>query len=135
MFSPFVKGLMSATLLTLGLSALLPFTYGIARQAPAAILFLYGFGIPLVALALLLFTSSAVMPRIAFWILLVLGLCQILFIFEPFKAPIYHPATSTHIFYAVVLLFPCSVALWNRKRRGGSRSNKSLEPTAGLPDA
>jgi hypothetical protein len=131
MFSPFIKGLMSATLLTCGLSALLPFSYGIARQAPAAILFLYGSGIPLVALALLLFTSSAVMPRIAFCVLLVLGLFQIISIFEPFHAPIYHPANSTHVFYAIVFLFPCSVALWNRKRRGGPGSNQSLEPTAG----
>jgi hypothetical protein len=126
---------MCATLLTLGLSALFPFTYGIVRHPPTAILLIYGSGVLLIALALLLFTSSAVIPRIAFWTLLVLGLCQILFIFEPFKAPIYRPATSTHIFYATVVLFPCSVALWNRKRRGGFRSNQSLEPTAGRSDA
>ena len=122
---------MCATLLTIGLSAFLPFTLAIARHAPVAILLLYGSGVPLVPFALLLFTSNAAIPRIAFWILLMLGLGEILFIFEPFAAPIYHPATSTHVFYAVVFLFPYSVALWNRKQRGGSGSNKSLEPTAG----
>ena len=64
MFSPFVKGLMCATLMFLGLSGCVGFIENLTRHAPAVYLICYAPAVLVVALALSLFTSSLV---IAAW--------------------------------------------------------------------
>jgi hypothetical protein len=109
---------MCATLLAAGLSAGFVLIRGVADHAPVTVLLFYAPGVLVAALALLLLTSSPVIPRIAFWVLLLLGLSSIYVIFRPLPPTISHASKSTHAFYALVLLFPCFVALWSAKRRG-----------------
>lgn len=121
MYSPFVKGLMCATLLHLGLSACFVLIQGIARHAPPTLLLWYAPGVFVVALALLLFTSISVIAQVAFWILLVLGLSNIAApLLHPLPQTVFHASKSSGIFYGLILLFPCLIALLSGKRGGTS---------------
>jgi len=131
MFSPFVNGLMCATLLPIGLSAFFTVTRGIAHQAPAAILFLWGSSVPLVVLALLLFTSSALIPRIAFWVLLVIGLAKSYLFLSPRRRqytiqPSRH-MFSTQSFHFSPVQLPCGIASGVADL---SLTNRSSQPLA-----
>jgi hypothetical protein len=117
MFSHFVKGMMCATLMFLGLSGCLGFIQNLSRHAPAAYLIWYAPAILVVALALLLLTSSLVIARVAFWILLIGGLAEITAPLHAWPQEVYHISKFGSIFYGIVFLFPCVVAMLNARRK------------------
>ena len=116
MFSPFVKGLMCATLMYFGLAGCFGLIAGFVRHAPVMYLFWYAPAILVVALALLLFTSSLVVARIAFWILLILGLASISAPLHSWPPGVFHVSNSKSVLYGLLYLFPCVVGLLNAAR-------------------
>ena len=119
MFSPFVKGLMCATLLYFGLSGCFGFVEALVRHAPATSALVYAPGVLFVGLAALLFTPSLLMPRMAFWTLLVLGFCNLTAPFVSSLTQIGFPESNLKsVFYGLIYLFPCVVALLTDKRHG-----------------
>ena len=77
MVSPFVKGLMCATLLQLGASSSIALARGLIHQSSVASLLWHIPGILALVLALLLFTRSSVAARTAFAFLLFSALVHI----------------------------------------------------------
>jgi len=116
MFSPFVKGLMCATLMFFGASGCSGLIAGLARHAPITYLLWYVPGILVVVLALLLFTSNLIVARLAFWILLILGLASITAPLHSWPPGVFHVSSSTNVFCGLLYLFPCAVALLSAKR-------------------
>ena len=110
---------MCATLLYFGLSGCVGFVEALVRHAPATSALVYAPGVLFVGLAALLFTPSLLMPRMAFWTLLVLGFCNLTAPFVSSLTQIGFPESNLKsVFYGLIYLFPCVVALLTDKRHG-----------------
>ena len=117
MLSPFVKGLMCATLLNLGVSSLSVLIQGPSRHAHIA-LFWYVPGLLALPLAFLLFTHSLAIARAAFGFLLFTALLNIAsLIWATIDAKSAPPVpTSSCLFYAIIYAFPCVAAMLIARR-------------------
>ncbi len=118
MLSPFVKGLMCATLLGLGVPSLVHLGSHLLEHAPVLSSFRYvvGFVASFLALALLLFPRGLVVARIAFGFLLSLA---ILHIGIPIWTTVTHtvPPTpkGTCLLYGFLYAVPCFLAIIARR--------------------
>ena len=136
MFSPFVKGLMSATLIRLGASSAVVLIQGFTYHRSMPLLPWYIAGFVALPLAFSLFTRSMIAARLAFGFLLLSGLVNIVVPIWTTIANIVPPTSkSASLFSGFLYLFPCVVAFGAANRRAPETSNQSLEPTAGPRDA
>jgi hypothetical protein len=134
MFSPFVKGLMCATLIRLGVSSALVLIRGSTYHGSVRLLPWYIAGFLALPLAISLFTRSLLAARLAFGFLLFAGLTNITVPIWSTIAKIPPPTSnSASLFYGFLYLFPCVVAIVTVGRRAKT-SNQSLQPTAGRSD-
>jgi hypothetical protein len=131
MFSPFVKGLMCATLIRLGVSSALVLARGSTYHGSLRLLPWYVAGFLALPLAFSLFTRSLVAARLAFGFLLFSGLTNIAVPIWAAIAKIPPPTSNSgSLLYGFVYLFPCVVAIVTAGRHAKT-SNQSLQPTAG----
>ena len=135
MFSPFVKGLMCATLIRLGLSSAIVLIQGFTYHHAMPLLPWYIAGFVALPLAFSLFTRSVIAVRVAFGFLLFSGLSNIVVPIWATAAHIVPPTSkSASLFSGFLYLFPCVVAVVTAGRHNKT-SNQSLEPTVGRCDA
>ncbi len=135
MLSPFIKGLMCATLFYLGIGSVSVVIGALGRHETAASLVGYLPGVLALPLALSLFSRSQLAARLAFGTLAVLSLMYIV-------APVVAAATGKaslapprrSVAYAVIYAFPCLSAVLLRKRSVGERSNQAMQRTAPRSD-
>jgi hypothetical protein len=134
MFSPFVKGLMCATLIRLGASSAVVLIQGFTYHRPMPLLPWYIVGFLALPLAFSLFTRSLLAARLAFGFLLFSGLTNIAVPIWATIANIAPPTSkSASLFSGFLYLFPCIVAVVTAGRHAKA-SNQSLQPTAGRSD-
>jgi hypothetical protein len=114
--SPFVRGLMCATLLHLGISSIFTLTSAIARHAPASLVVTYAFCLLALPLAFLLLIDNRAVFRIAFTVLAFMALiCVVAPIVEVVTGHRSGVRPSNSFSYAVMFAFPCIVAVVLRR--------------------
>src|SRR5215831_17291986 len=129
MFSPFVKGLMCATLLRLGVSSAVVLIQGFTYHRSMPLLPWYIVGFAALQLALSLFTRSMVAARLAFGFLLLSGLVNIAVPIWTTIANIAPPTSkSASLFSGFFYLFTCVVSIVIGDRHAPKTSNQSLQP-------
>jgi hypothetical protein len=134
MFSPFVKGLMCATLIRLGVSSVLVLMRASTYHSSLRLLLWYMAGFLALPLAFSLFTRSLLAARLAFGFLLFSALTHIAVPVWATVAKVPPPSSNSgNLFYGFVYLFPCVVAIVTAGHRAKT-SNQSLQPTAGRSD-
>ena len=134
MFSPFVKGLMCATLIRFGASSAVVLIQGFTCHRSMPLLW-YIAGFVALPLAFSLFTRSVIAARLTFGFLLFSGLVDIVVPIWTTIANIVLPTSrSASLFSGFLYLFPCLVAIVIADRRAPKTSNQSLQPTAGHRD-
>ena len=132
MFAFFVRGLISATLLQLGLTSTAGLIQNISSHSATPSLLWYIPGAFALPLAFLLFTSSGWIYRLAFFYL---AIWTYVLVSNLILLPMYGRKPpmplQTSLLGIVAYSFPCVVALidWLRRRR----SNHALERTAAQP--
>jgi hypothetical protein len=118
LFSPFVKGLMCATLLRLGLSSWEMLMRGPIEDHPSSgWLFFNVPGLLALPLAFLLFTRISAIAWLAFGLLFLSGFVgaanPLLALMTRSEPPM---ATVDSLFYASIYFFPCFVAILAARR-------------------
>jgi hypothetical protein len=119
LFSPFVKGLMCATLLRLGLSSWELLIRGPAQHhASTGLLFLNVPGLLALPLPFLLLTRSSAIARLAFGLLLLSAFVNATNPLMALITKLVPPLTTPDsLFYAFIHFFPCLIAILAAQRR------------------
>jgi len=117
MLSPFIKGLMCATLFHVGVGSLSAVIRALGGGDSAALLFGYLPGVLALVLAFSLFSRSQLMARLAFGFLVLTSLMYIVGpIFVAVSGRSRPEPLRTSLIFAIIYAFPCVSALLLRKR-------------------